>query len=83
MGRALPKATVVLVNSFEELNPEINQDLKSKFQSFLNVGPFNLTSPPPSSNLNEYDCIPWLDLHKTASVAYIGFGTVATPKPDE
>ncbi|XP_057466625.1 anthocyanidin 3-O-galactosyltransferase F3GT1-like [Actinidia eriantha] len=83
MGQALPKAAAVLINSLEELDPEINKDLNSKFQKVLNVGPFNLTSPPSSSNVDEYGCIPWLDEHKPASVAYIGFGTVAKPTPIE
>ncbi|KAF7134695.1 hypothetical protein RHSIM_Rhsim08G0083700 [Rhododendron simsii] len=88
MGRALPKATAIAVNSFEELDPEINQDLKSKLKMFLNVGPFNSISsssspPPPSSFSDEYGCIAWLDNHKAVSVAYIGFGTVATLPPAE
>ncbi|KAE9466732.1 hypothetical protein C3L33_01385, partial [Rhododendron williamsianum] len=66
MGRALPKATAIAVNSFEELDPEINQDLKSKLKMFLNVGPFNSISsssspPPPSSYSDEYGCIAWLE----------------------
>lgn len=89
MGRALPKATAIAVNSFEELDPEINQDLKSKLKMFLNVGPFNsissssLSPPPPSSYSDEYGCIAWLDNHKAVSVAYIGFGTLATLPPAE
>ncbi|KAA8535496.1 hypothetical protein F0562_030499 [Nyssa sinensis] len=83
MGQALPRAMAVPINSFEELDPVITKDLKSKFPYFLNVGPFNLTAPPPSSNLDEHGCIPWLDKQKVVSVAYIGFGTVATPPPHE
>ncbi|KAH7841540.1 hypothetical protein Vadar_031297 [Vaccinium darrowii] len=87
MARALPKATAVFVNSFEEIVPEINQDLKSKLKMLLNVGPSNLLSssspPPPSSYSDEYGCIPWLDNFKAVSVAYIGFGTILTPSPAE
>ena len=83
MGQALPKAAAVLINSLEELDHEINKDLNSKFQKVLNLGPFNLTSPSSSSNVDEYGCIPWVDEHKPASVAYIGFGTVAKPTPIE
>ncbi|KAI8539787.1 hypothetical protein RHMOL_Rhmol09G0210000 [Rhododendron molle] len=86
MGRALPKATAVAVLSFEDLDPEINQDLKSKFKMLLNFSPYNSlpsSSPPPSLVSDDYGCIPWLDNHKTASVAYIGFGTAATPPPVE
>ncbi|KAL6964584.1 Anthocyanidin 3-O-galactosyltransferase f3gt1 [Sarracenia purpurea var. burkii] len=83
MGRALPKATAIAINSFEEMDPEINEDLKSKLRNFLNVGPFSLNSLSLSSNLDEYGCIPWLDKCKTGSVAYIGFGTMAQPPPVE
>ncbi|KAH7845072.1 hypothetical protein Vadar_002070 [Vaccinium darrowii] len=86
MGQALPKATAVFLNSFEEIDPEINQDLKSKLKMLLNVGPSNLLSSsslPPSSYSDEYGCIPWLDNFKATSVAYIGFGTMLTPSPPE
>ncbi|KAI8541890.1 hypothetical protein RHMOL_Rhmol08G0096200 [Rhododendron molle] len=88
MGRALPKATAIAVNSFEELDPEINQDLKSQLKMFLNVGPFNSISsssppPQPSSYSDEYGCIAWLDNRKAISVAYIAFGTIATLPPTE
>ncbi|KAE9451360.1 hypothetical protein C3L33_16770, partial [Rhododendron williamsianum] len=88
MGLALPKATAVVINSFEEINQEINQDLKPKFEMFLNVSPFNSiswssSSAPPSLDSDKYGCIPWLDNHAAASVAYISFGTSATPPPIE
>ncbi|KAL7193753.1 hypothetical protein ACSBR2_025387 [Camellia fascicularis] len=76
MGQALPKSTAVVINSFEEIEPEINKDLKSKLSKFLNVGPFN-PSNLTSSYSDEYGCIPWLDKQKPKSVAYIGSGTVA------
>ncbi|XP_055823021.1 kaempferol 3-O-beta-D-galactosyltransferase-like [Solanum dulcamara] len=84
MGKTIGKGTAIPINSFEELDPSIVQYLKSKFNNFLNVGPFNLTSPPPLANsIDKNDCIEWLDNQEPNSVAYIGFGTVATPPPNE
>ncbi|XP_028107123.1 kaempferol 3-O-beta-D-galactosyltransferase-like isoform X2 [Camellia sinensis] len=82
MGHALPESTAVVINSFEEIEPEINKDLKSKFSKFLNVGPFN-PSNLTSSYSDKYGCISWLDKQKPESVAYIGFGTVAKLTPNE
>lgn len=82
MGRMLPRAAAVLMNSFEELDPTIVSDLNSKFNNILCIGPFNLVSPPPPVP-DTYGCMAWLDKQKPASVAYISFGSVATPPPHE
>lgn len=82
MGMVLPQAAAVFINSFEELDPTITNDLKSKFKKFLNIGPFNLISSPPPPP-DTYGCIPWLDKQKVASVAYVSFGSFATLPPDE
>ncbi|KAF8400374.1 hypothetical protein HHK36_013672 [Tetracentron sinense] len=82
MGQMLPRAAAVVINSFEELDPTILDDLKSKFQKCLTVGPFTLTSPPPS-DLDLNNCLSWLDGQKSASVAYVSFGTVMNPPPQE
>lgn len=84
MGRALPRATAVAINSFHDLDPAIVNILKTKLPNFLNVGPFNVTSPPPPlSEKTDEDCVPWLDGQPEKSVAYIAFGTVSVPPPDE
>ncbi|KAK0593332.1 hypothetical protein LWI29_034848 [Acer saccharum] len=82
MGLKLPQGEAVVINSFEELDPTINNDLKSKFNQFLNVGPFNLISPPPEVP-DTSSCLPWLDRQKPASVAYLGFGSVSRLSPNE
>ncbi|GLT30023.1 hypothetical protein SLA2020_048480 [Shorea laevis] len=81
MGLALPRATAVAANSFQELDPLIVNMLKSRFQKFLNVGPFCLTVPPPFSDT--YDCMEWLNKQEPSSVVYISFGSVITPPPHE
>nr|UTB66778.1 UFGT [Dimocarpus longan] len=82
MGLKLPRGDAVVINSFEELDPTINNDLKSKFKQFLNVGPFNLISPPPAVP-DTSGCLLWLDRQKPASVAYLGFGSVSRLSPNE
>ncbi|KAJ4721004.1 Glycosyltransferase [Melia azedarach] len=86
MGRKLPQAAAVFINCFEEFDPEITNDLKSKFEKFLNIGPLNMLSQSPSASVadDKYGCLQWLDEQKkAASVAYISFGTVAKPSPKE
>ncbi|KAF6162860.1 hypothetical protein GIB67_021009 [Kingdonia uniflora] len=82
MGKMVPRATAVVLNSFEELDPLILDDLKEKFQQCLTVGPLNLTSPS-APDTGDNSCIKWLDDQKPASVAYISFGTVMAPPPHE
>ncbi|KAF8044400.1 hypothetical protein BT93_A2404 [Corymbia citriodora subsp. variegata] len=82
MGRALPRAAAVFLNSFEELDPTITADLKSKLNNFLNVGPFNLIASQPRAP-DQSKCMSWLDGHGRASVAYISFGSVSVPPRKE
>ena len=77
MGLAMPKATALAMNVFEEIDPTITKDLKSKLKMVLNVGPFDLASPPKSYS-DDSGCISWLDRHEPASVAYLSFGTPKT-----
>ncbi|KAF5804735.1 putative UDP-glucuronosyl/UDP-glucosyltransferase, UDP-glycosyltransferase family [Helianthus annuus] len=81
MGRTLTKATAVLINSFQELDPGLTKNLSSMCNNFLNIGPFNLVSSP--SKQDEFSCITWLDNQKPGSVAYISFGTKFSPPPHE
>ncbi|KAL6977764.1 anthocyanidin 3-O-glucosyltransferase [Sarracenia purpurea var. burkii] len=84
MGLMMPKATALAMNSFEEIDPTVANDLKSKLKMVLNIGPFDLASPPQTSSYSDDSgCLPWLDTHRAASVAYVSFGTILTPPPNE
>nr|BBC62118.1 glucosyltransferase 24 [Nemophila menziesii] len=84
MGQTLPRASAIILNSFEDLNPHIVKDLRTNFKKFLNIGPFGLISPTPISKVSDvHGCLSWLDQQKEGSVAYIGFGTVVAPPPHE
>ncbi|KAM3339980.1 anthocyanidin 3-O-glucosyltransferase [Capsicum galapagoense] len=86
MALTLHKAVAVVVNSFEELSPTINKDLKSKLQKVYNVGPLVLESSNNVSlevDSDESGCIEWLDKQNQKSVVYISFGTITTLPPNE
>ncbi|XP_022135265.1 anthocyanidin 3-O-glucosyltransferase 2-like, partial [Momordica charantia] len=50
MGHHLPRATSVLINSFQEIDTEMHHLLNSRLQNFLNIGPLNILSPPPPTS---------------------------------
>ena len=78
----LPRASAVVLNSYDELNPPlINRDLKLKFRNVFNVGFFTQLSGGSGSDLT--GCISWLDEQKERSVAYVSFGTAASPPHNE
>ncbi|KAK4265455.1 hypothetical protein QN277_026507 [Acacia crassicarpa] len=81
-GQMLPKATAVAINSYDTILHPIVNDLKSKFRMLLNIGPLALTTPQPVIP-DKQGCLQWLDKQKTASVVYIGFGSVILPPPHE
>ncbi|KAL8493261.1 hypothetical protein ACS0TY_024468 [Phlomoides rotata] len=77
----LPRCDAVILNSFEEIDPIIAKDLKSKFRHFLNIGPSILPSPIADDKTG---CLSWMEKQtRPKSVVYISFGTVATPPENE
>lgn len=83
MVKNLPQATAIVLNSFEEIDPIITDDLKSKFRNFLNIGPSNILSSPASRG-DENGCLQWLENQtRPKSVVYISFGSVITPPEGE
>lgn len=84
MVEQLPRSTAVVLNSFEEIDPIITKDLKSKFKHFLNVGPSILASPARAAPDDKSGCLSWLGKQRSPnSVVYISFGTVVTPPGNE
>ncbi|EPS63471.1 hypothetical protein M569_11313, partial [Genlisea aurea] len=82
MVKHLPSSAALVLNSFEEIDPTITADLKTKFRHFLNIGPSILASPPLPPP-DKSGCLRWLDAQTTSSVIYISFGTVIVPPEHE
>ncbi|KAG6428874.1 hypothetical protein SASPL_106913 [Salvia splendens] len=86
MVERLPRSTAVVLNSFEELEPIITKDLKSKFPNLLNVGPSILASPTnqDAAIADESGCLSWLgSQNRPKSVVYISFGTAVMPPEND
>lgn len=80
------KASGVIINTFDELEHEVIDEMKKMFPHLYIIGPLstlvnkNPESPSKSigSNLWKEDtqCLQWLDEQEPESVAYINFGSI-------
>uniref|UniRef100_A0A6N2M259 Glycosyltransferase n=1 Tax=Salix viminalis TaxID=40686 RepID=A0A6N2M259_SALVM len=82
MGQMLPRAAAVVSSSWEKLDPDVANQLKSRLHNFLEVGPLVLTSPDPVMS-DPQCCLEWLDKQKRGSVVYVCFGSMVIPPPHE
>lgn len=83
MGLVLPRATAVFINSFEELDLILTDNLRSIFKRYFNIGPLALLSQRETQVNDPNGCLAWMEKRSPASVAYISFGTVMAPPPGE
>nr|UWT49859.1 flavonol 3-O-galactosyltransferase [Morella rubra] len=87
VGLVLPRVTALAIGFCKELNPPLlNHDLEKRCRKVLNVGFLTLPLPPPPLPPSDSDltgCLSWLDERKARSVAYVSFGTVASPPREE
>ncbi|KAJ6759315.1 ANTHOCYANIDIN 3-O-GLUCOSYLTRANSFERASE [Salix koriyanagi] len=82
MGQMLPRAAAVVSSSWEKLDPDVVNQLRSRLHNFLEVGPLVLTSPDPVMS-DPQCCLEWLDKQKRGSVVYVCFGSMVIPPPHE
>ncbi|URE46917.1 UDP-glucoronosyl and UDP-glucosyl transferase [Musa troglodytarum] len=83
MGQSVAKAVAVLVNTFEGLEPTIDAEFSASFSEYVHIGPLHLLVPSAGPAPDTDHCLPWLDRHAPATVAYVSFGSVMTPQPAE
>ncbi|XP_065869683.1 anthocyanidin 3-O-glucosyltransferase 7-like [Euphorbia lathyris] len=82
MIRNIHRASYIIMNSFQELNPDtLTEHVKSKFQNVFFLG--NLSEVPLSSNDDTTGCLSWLDRQKAESVVYISTGTAIGWPPEQ
>ncbi|KAK1268805.1 Anthocyanidin 3-O-glucosyltransferase 2 [Acorus gramineus] len=82
MGQEIHRADLVVLNTFDGLNPAVLSDLKTKFRQCLPLGPINLLAPLPPEPDRE-SCLSWLERHEPRTVVFISFGTIMTPPAHE
>lgn len=82
MGLKLPQATVVVINSIEEIDSDMVNMLNSRFNKFLNIGPLVLTLADQTIS-DPQGCLQLLDEQAKESVAYISFGSTVMPPSHE
>jgi anthocyanidin 3-O-glucosyltransferase len=87
MGQVLPRAAAgaVVLNAFQGLDPP---DVAAALAALLPApclafGPYHLLLPASDSDADPHGCLAWLGRHPARAAAYVGFGTVASPRPDE
>ncbi|KAM0884955.1 hypothetical protein ACQ4PT_030655 [Festuca glaucescens] len=90
MAQRVPKhATTVALNTFPGLDPpDLAAALAAELPNCLPLGPYHLLPGAESKSTDEtpsdpHGCLAWLDRQPARSVAYVSFGTVASPRPDE
>lgn len=87
------RATAVILNTCDELEHQVLQALRDKFNRVLSIGPLHLLERAVenpkvraigSSLWKEEDaCVPWLDGRDPGSVLYVNFGSITVVSPEE
>lgn len=92
MGQRLPlAAAAVALNTFPGLDPpDVTAALAEFLPHCLPFGPYHLLLPTDDDGDtaaapadDPHGCLAWLGRHPARGVAYVSFGTVASPRPDE
>nr|AFJ52991.1 UDP-glycosyltransferase 1 [Linum usitatissimum] len=81
----LDKVFCILMETFQELEPEIIRHVSTLHNNIKPVGPLCLTGKISGGDLMEVndDCIKWLDGKDKSSVVYISMGSVVSMDPTQ
>ncbi|GLJ48792.1 hypothetical protein SUGI_1028910 [Cryptomeria japonica] len=87
------QASLVLLNTFQELEEPVLNDLNAKFNNkVLSIGPLLLSSEGYGDGIagtersiwkEEKSCLEWLDKQKESSVIYVCFGSITVLSDEE
>nr|AFV13457.1 UDPG-flavonoid 3-O-glucosyl transferase [Tripsacum dactyloides] len=89
MGQCLPRsAAAVALNTFPGLDPpDVTAALAEILPNCVPFGPYHLLLAEDDADTaapaDPHGCLAWLGRHPARGVAYVSFGTVASPRPDE
>ncbi|CAN6251201.1 unnamed protein product [Urochloa humidicola] len=89
MAQVLPRAAApaVALNAYPGLGPPdvaaALAELLPTTTCLLPLGACHLHLPATADVADTHGCLAWLDRHPARAVAYVSFGTVACPPPDE
>lgn len=91
---AIPKASAIILNTFDELEPDAISALRSKFPGIYTIGPLHLLRNqfPLGDDLKSIGynlwkedpyCLEWLDTKEAGSVVYVNYGSVTVMTPEQ
>lgn len=80
-GQSTHQASLILVNSYEDLEGPVLMDLNTKLSGkVLSIGPLSLSAGESMVNTNvwkeESECLEWSDEQRASSVIYVSFGSI-------
>ncbi|KAL8536191.1 hypothetical protein ACS0TY_011724 [Phlomoides rotata] len=88
------RAKAVIINTFDDLETEVLEAIRGRFESVYTIGPLQLlekeiyqkkklTSIGSSLWKEDVECLKWLDERESNSVLYINFGSITPLSPSQ
>ncbi|KAJ9560402.1 hypothetical protein OSB04_005562 [Centaurea solstitialis] len=91
--RRAKKASAIILNTFEELEHDVLNELSSIYSKVYSIGPLHtLENNMKNDDLQflssslwkeETECLKWLDSKESNSVVYVNFGSIAVMTPEQ